>query len=62
MMAYKPWAITKDTLAFLMNDSSNQNLNWTIHEVVKAVFVLTSYHGLCGLCHGMGLTADIDIV
>ena len=25
MMAYKPWGITKDTLAFLMNDSSNQN-------------------------------------
>lgn len=62
MMAYKPWAITKDTLAFLMNDSSNQKQNWTIHEVVKAVFILTTYHGLCGLCHGMGLTPDIDIV
>lgn len=23
MMAYKPWGITKDTLAFLINDSSN---------------------------------------
>jgi len=23
MMAYKPWGVTKDTLAFLMNDSSN---------------------------------------
>ena len=62
MMAYKPWGVTKDTLAFLMNDSSNQNENWTIHEVLKACIILNTYHGLCGLCHGMGLTPDIDIV
>jgi hypothetical protein len=62
MIAYKPWGVTKYTLAFLMQGSSNQNENWTIQEVLKACIILTTYHGLCGLCFGMGLTPDIDIV
>jgi hypothetical protein len=62
LMAYKPWGVTKDTLAFLIKGGSNQNENWTIHEVLKASIILTTFHGLCGLCHGMGLTPDLDIV
>lgn len=62
MIAFKPWAVTKDTLAFLIKGGQNQNENWTIHEVLKASMILTGYHGLCGLTHGMGLTPDIDII
>jgi len=62
LIAYKPWGVTKDTLAFLIKGGSNQNENWTIHEVLKASFILTTYHSLCGFCHGMGLTPDLDIV
>jgi hypothetical protein len=33
-----------------------------VHEVLKACAILVTYHGICGLCHGMGLTPDDDIV
>jgi len=30
--------------------------------VLKASLILLTYHGICGLCHGMGLIPDEDIV
>jgi|TARA_B110000285_G_C15127523_1_gene621263 hypothetical protein len=62
ILAYKPWSITKDTLHFLIKEGTNSSENWTIHEVLKASIILSNYHGICGLCHGMGLTPDFDIV
>jgi hypothetical protein len=62
ILAYKPWIVTKDTFHFLIKEGENSNENWTIHEVLKASIILANYHGICGLCHGMGLTSDFDIV
>lgn len=62
ILAYKPWIVSKDTFQFLIKEGENSNENWTIHEVLKASIILANYHGICGLCHGMGLTSDFDIV
>ena len=61
-MAYKPWRITKEFFHNLIKGDSDSKLNWTIHEVLKASIILTTYHGLCGLCSGMGLVPDKDII
>ena len=62
ILAYKPWSINEGHLRYLIKEGANQNENWTIHEVLKASIVLSTYHGLCGLCHGMGVIPDQDIV
>ena len=62
IIAYKPWQISKEHFQSLIKGGANQNENWTIHEVLKACVILATYHGLCGLCHGMGLVPDLDIV
>ena len=62
ILAYKPWLITKDIFQYLVKEGQNSQENWTIHEVLKASIILSNYHGICGLCHGMGLTPDFDIV
>jgi len=33
-----------------------------MNEVLKAAIILSTYHGMCGLCDGMGLLPDADIV
>lgn len=30
--------------------------------MIKASIILSTYHGLCGLCHGMGVVIDKDII
>lgn len=60
ILAYKPWSITKDHVQFLLKGSSN-NENLTIQEMLKASVIMSTYHGLCGLCMGMGLIPDADI-
>jgi hypothetical protein len=54
--------INKDYFTHLIKGSENHNENWTIHEVLKATTVLLTYHGICALSFGMGLTPDIDII
>ena len=58
ILAYKPWSLRDEHLTFLIKKGRSQSENWTIHEVLKACIVLSTYHGLCGLCHGMGLIPD----
>lgn len=60
ILAYKPWSLTKDNIHFLLKGSSH-NENFTIQEMIKASIILSTYHGLCGLCFGMGLLPDEDI-
>ena len=62
VLAYKPWSLNEDHFQFLIKNGQSQNHNWTIHEVLKAAIVLSTYHGLCGLCHGMGINPDQDIM
>ena len=62
VMAYKPWKICKDQFQKLIKGGTSQHENWTVHEVMKASIILATYHGICGLCQGMGVTPDIDIV
>ena len=57
-MAFKPWMITKDHLQYLVKGGESNSDNWTIHEVLKATIILSTYHGLCSLCHGMSLEPD----
>ena len=47
---------------FLIKGGEDHNENWTVHEVLKATVILSTYHGICGLCFGMGLVPDLDIV
>lgn len=61
-LAFRPWRVSQDSFRFLINGAENSNENWTIHEVLKASIILSTYHGLCGLCSGMGLRPDKDIV
>lgn len=30
--------------------------------MLKASIIFTTYHGLCGICHGMGIVMDKDII
>ena len=30
--------------------------------MLKASIILSTYHGLCGICHGMGIVPDYDII
>ena len=58
-LAYRPWSIVAEDLRSLIKDGENC---WNLNEVLKASFILSTYHGLCGLCLGMGLQTDNDIV
>jgi len=60
VLAFKPWIINKDHIHFLLKGSSN-NDNFTNQELLKASIILSTYHGLCCLCMGMGLLPDEDI-
>jgi hypothetical protein len=62
VLAYKPWTINKSHFEFLMKEGGEQNLNWSIHEVLKASIILSTYHGLCSFCMGMGLIPDSDVM
>lgn len=46
IMAYRPWMINQDTVNNLLKGPNKL----TIHEMVKASFILSSYHGLCTFC------------
>ena len=47
---------------FLVKQGNDPSENWSINEILKASIILSTYHGLCGLSHGMGLVPDHDIV
>jgi hypothetical protein len=60
IMAFKPWSLTQEIIeSLLKGPDSNENL--TIQELVKASLILSTYHSMCTLCQGMGLTCDDDI-
>lgn len=61
ILAYKPWILSKDHIQYLIKGSSHSE-NFTIQEMLKATVILSTYHGLCGLCMGMGLLPDQDII
>lgn len=61
-LAYRPWSIGKEDFQFLTKEGDQPAHNWQIQEVIKASIILSTYHGLCGLCHGMGVVADKDII
>ena len=51
-LAFRPWSIGVDDIKSLLKDGEHC---WNLNEVLKAAFILSTYHGLCGLCLGMGL-------
>ena len=62
MLAYQPWKVEKEHFNSLIKGGETLTENWTVHEVLKASTILATYHGLCGIAHGMGLIPDRDIV
>jgi len=62
LMAYTPWEINQSHFVSLIKEGASPDENWSVHEVLKAGIVLATYHGMCGLCQGMGLLPDRDIV
>jgi hypothetical protein len=61
-MAYTPWDIGETHFKYLIKDGASPDENWSIHEILKAGIILATYHGMCGLCQGMGMQPDLDIV
>lgn len=61
-LAYRPWSIDVKDIQFLVKQGNDPSENWSINEVLKASIILSTYHGLCGLSHGMGLVPDYDII
>lgn len=61
-LAFKPWGVNEEHFNFLIKGGEDHTENWTVHEVLKATVILSTYHGICGLCFGMGLVPDLDIV
>ena len=62
MMAFMPWNISENHLEDLIKGGATPEENWSIHEVLKASIIFATYHGMCGLCQGMGLKQDQDII
>lgn len=58
-LAYRPWSIVAEDISSLIKEGDHC---WNLNEVLKAAYILSTYHGLCGLCLGMGLQTDNDIV
>jgi hypothetical protein len=56
-LAYRPWTICQDDLSSIIKEGEHC---WKLNEVIKACFIMSTYHGLCGLCLGMGLQPDTD--
>jgi hypothetical protein len=61
-MAFCPWNLNQEHFHNLIKGAENQKDNWTVHDILKASIIFSTYHGLCGLCAGMGLIPDLDIV
>ena len=58
-IAYRPWLVTTEDIKDLVKSATTR---LSINEILKATIIFTTYLGLSGLSHGMGLLPDSDIV
>lgn len=49
IMAFKPWQVAQSEFEDLIHGGKSPCENWTIHEVLKATIIFSTYHGLCSL-------------
>ena len=54
--------MSQEDFQYLIKNAEDKHDNWGVHEVLKASIILSTYHGMCGLCFGMGLEPDADVV
>ena len=60
-MAFKPWGIDTSHIEFLMKCEMQQELNFSVPELLQSCAILAYYHSLCGLIFGQGIKEDVDI-
>jgi sestrin len=59
LLAHQPWMITKDMIQRLVKGGSDA---WSVAELVHAIAVLSTFHSLACVCHGVGITTEDDLV
>jgi sestrin len=56
-LAHQPWRLNSATIQTLVEN----NGSWSLSELVHAVVILSTFHMLSGLVHGLGINSDADL-
>lgn len=57
LLAHRPWALTKDTIASLVKGDEA----WSMSELVHAIVLMCTFHSLASFVLGMGIGMEPDI-
>jgi sestrin len=58
LLAHRPWNITAAKMEELL---SSEGAAWSVGELVHAISIMVTFHSICGVVWGLGLTPEIDI-
>lgn len=61
MLAHQPWRITAKQMEGLLGLSKSKDSTWSIGELVHAMAIMVTFHSICGVVWGLGVTAELDI-
>jgi hypothetical protein len=59
LLAHQPWQITAAKMEALL--SSSKESQWSVGELVHAIGIMVTFHAVCGIVWGLGVTPEIDI-
>lgn len=60
LLAHQPWRITPSDIGELLSTSSSPEASWSVGELVHAVAIMVTFHGVSGVVWGLGITPEID--
>eukprot|EP00301_Raphidiophrys_heterophryoidea_P021930 c6207_g1_i1.p1 GENE.c6207_g1_i1~~c6207_g1_i1.p1 ORF type:complete len:565 (+),score=96.14 c6207_g1_i1:152-1846(+) len=57
VLAHQPWLISRSHMEELMRGGAK---SWSIAELVHALMILATFHGLAGFVFGLGIYSEVD--
>ncbi len=60
LLAHQPWLITAARMEALLSSSSKES-QWSVGELVHAIGIMVTFHSVCGVVWGLGITPETDI-
>ena len=60
LLAHQPWRITASDMSELLSSAAT-DAGWSVGELVHAIAIMVTFHSICGVVWGLGITPEIDI-
>ena len=61
LLAHQPWLITAEKMEKLLTLQSSKDATWNVGELVHAIGIMVTFHAICGVVWGLGITPELDI-